>query len=239
MSSPNSKPGQPDGARPAGRKPRADGVESRRAILHAAANLATTRGLEALSIGDLAQHIGMSKSGLYAHFKSKEELELATIETAAEIFERDVLTPASASPGGLPRVRALAEAFLGHLQRRVFPGGCFFATVLAQQASRPGRVRDRLMELQKQWLGQFAEALGQARDDGELPRDTDIDQLVFEITAMMVRANFTWIVTGDPQVLDQARVGVDHVLEGVAGPTGGKRQSSERGAPRKRSRPRS
>src|SRR5262245_11842156 len=78
-----------------GRKPRADGVESRGAILHAAANLATTRGLEGLSIGELAEHIGMSKSGLYAHFKSKEELELATIETAAEIFERDVLVPAS------------------------------------------------------------------------------------------------------------------------------------------------
>ena len=90
-----------------GRKPRADGVESRRTILLAAANLATTRGLEGLSIGELAQHIGMSKSGLYAHFKSKEELELATIETAAEIFERDVLGPAGESPGGLSRVLAL------------------------------------------------------------------------------------------------------------------------------------
>src|SRR6267142_2493963 len=91
------------------RKPRADGIESRRAILVAAANLATTRGLEGLSIGELAQHIGMSKSGLYAHFKSKEELELATIDTAAEIFEVAVIRPASASPGGLGRVLALSE----------------------------------------------------------------------------------------------------------------------------------
>src|SRR6478736_449440 len=88
-----------------GRKPRADGIVSRGVILNAAARLATTRGLEALSIGDLAQHIGMSKSGLYAHFKSKEELELATIETAAEIFARDVLTPVGESPRGLGRVR--------------------------------------------------------------------------------------------------------------------------------------
>ena len=94
--------------------------ECRQAILRGAANLATIDGLKGLSIGDLAAHIGMSKSGLYAHFKSKEELELATIETAAEIFERDVLAPASASPGGLARVRALSEAFLGHLERRVF-----------------------------------------------------------------------------------------------------------------------
>jgi AcrR family transcriptional regulator len=227
-----------DGEKRVMRKPRADGVESRRAILHAAANLATTHGLEGLSIGELAQHIGMSKSGLYAHFKSKEELELATIETAAEVFERDVLGPASASPGGLKRVLALSEAFLRHLERRVFPGGCFFATVLAQLASRPGRARDRVMEGQQRWLLQFVEALGQARDGGELPRETDVDQLVFEITAMMVRANFTWIVTGDTHVLDQARIGICHVLERVAGQPGSKRPPSEKRARRERSRSR-
>src|SRR6476620_6514096 len=176
----DSESRQTDGGKPVGRKPRADGVESRRTILLAAAKLGTTRGLEGLSIGELAQHIGMSKSGLYAHFKSKEELELATIETAAEIFARDVLGPASESPGGLGRVRALSEAFLGHLERRVFPGGCFFATVAAQLASRPGRARDRVMEVQQRWIAQVAEALGQAVEGGELPRDTDINQLVFE-----------------------------------------------------------
>src|SRR5439155_23374709 len=207
----------PDGGGRAGRKPRADGVESRRTILLAAANLATTRGLEGLSIGELAQHIGMSKSGLYAHFKSKEELELATIETAAEIFVRDVLGPAGKSPGGLPRVLALSEAFLRHLERRVFPGGCFFATVAVQLASRPGRPRDRVMALQRRWLDQFAEALGQAVAGGELPRDTDIDQLVFEITAMLLRSNFAWVVTGETRVLEQARAGIHHVLGRVKG----------------------
>ena len=217
-----------------GRKPRADGVESRRAILNAAANLATTRGLEGLSIGELAQHIGMSKSGLYAHFKSKEELELATIETAAEIFERDVLGPAGESPGGLGRVLALGEAFLEHLERRVFPGGCFFATVSAQLASRPGRARDRVMELQRRWVEQFAEALGQAIAADELPRGADVEQLVFEITAMMIRANFTWIATGEARVLEQARVGIRHVLERVAGSTGCESRSFKRQATRQR-----
>src|SRR4051812_27800390 len=227
--------GRSEAERRAGRKPRADGVESRRAILHAAANLATTRGLEGLSIGELAQHIGMSKSGLYAHFKSKEELELATIETAAEVFARDVLAPVSESPGGLERVQALSEAFLGHLERRVFPGGCFFATVSAQLASRPGRARDRVMEVQQRWLAQFAEALGQAVEGGELPRDTDIEQLVFEITAMMVRANFSWIATGDTRVLDQARIGIRNVLDRVVGQPGSKRQPSEKRARRESS----
>ncbi|HEX5273219.1 MAG TPA: TetR/AcrR family transcriptional regulator [Gemmataceae bacterium] len=237
MSSDVFESGRSGGERRAGRKPRADGVESRRAILHAAANLATTRGLEGLSVGELAEHIGMSKSGLYAHFKSKEELELATIETAAEIFARDVLAPVSGSPGGLGRVQALSEAFLGHLERRVFPGGCFFATVSAQLASRPGRARDRVMEVQRRWMAQFAEALGQARDGGELPRDTDVEQAVFEVTAMLVRANFAWIATGDTRVLEQARVGIRHVLERVAGHAGGKGQASEKRATRKRSRP--
>jgi AcrR family transcriptional regulator len=209
-------------------------VESRRAILLAAANLATTRGLEGLSVGELAQHIGMSKSGLYAHFKSKEELELATIETAAEIFGREVLATAGTSAGGLGRVRDLCEAFLGHLERRVFPGGCFFATVSAQLASRPGRPRDRVMELQAQWLGQFAAALGQAVDAGELPRGADVGQLVFEVTAMLVRANFAWIVTGDPQVLEQARTGVRHALERAGGHTGRSSRSTSPGGSKTR-----
>src|SRR3954453_13341426 len=227
-----------DGGKFMARKPRADGVESRRTILLAAANLATTLGLEGLSIGELAQHIGMSKSGLYAHFKSKEELELATIETAAEIFERDVLGPAGASPEGLPRVRALSEAFLGHLERRVFPGGCFFATVAVQLASRPGRPHDRVMAMQRRWIEQFAEALGEAVAGGELPRDTDIDQLVFEITAMLVRANFSWVVTGETRVLEQAWAGIHHVLGRVAGHNAPEGRSSGRGATRKRSRSR-
>ena len=220
------------------RRLRVEGESTRSAILRAAVSLASVDGLEGLSIGNLAAEVGMSKSGLYAHFKSKEELELATIETAAEIFERDVLGPAGESPGGLSRVLALSEAFLRHLERRVFPGGCFFATVSAQLASRPGRPRDRVMELQNRWLEQFAEALGQAVAGGELPRDTEIDQLVFEITAMMVRANFTWIVTGETRVLEQARIGIRHVLELVAGHTGCETRSPERRATRERSRSR-
>ena len=208
---PSERPGQ------AARKPRADGVESRRAILQAAAALATTRGLDGLSLGELARHIGMSKSGLFAHFRSKEELELATIETAAEVFAAEVLRPAADSPGGLARLFALSEAFLGHLKRRVFPGGCFFATVSVQLAASPGRPRERVMEFVREWQAQFTDALGQARDAGELPRDADIDQLAFEVTAMLVRANFTWVVTGAPHVLDQARTGIKNALERAGG----------------------
>lgn len=232
----------PDSARADGRsrptrKPRTDGLESRRAILNAAAQLATTRGLESLSIGELAGHIGMSKSGLYAHFKSKEELELATIETAAEIFDRDVLRPARESPGGLGRVLTLTESFLGHLERRVFPGGCFFANVAVQLAARPGRPRDRVMELMGQWVAAFHDALGEAIARGELPPDTDIHQMAFELNAMLVRANFHWILTGELSSLEQGRTGIRHVIERASAREGkGARPSEKRPA---RERPRS
>jgi AcrR family transcriptional regulator len=218
MNPKNTSTGDPGAGTATGRKARADGAQSRQAILHAAARLATTRGLEALSIGELAQHIGMSKSGLYAHFKSKEELELAAIETAAEIFRREVLAPARESPGGLGRVGALAGAFLRHLERRVFPGGCFIASVMAQLAARPGRPHDRAAEMLRKWEEQFVEAIGDAVRAGELPGGAEVGQLVFEVTAMLGQANFTWVQTGDVRVLDRARVGIRHVLERASAP---------------------
>lgn len=199
------------------RKARADGVESRRVILDAAARLATTHGLEGLSIGELARHIGMSKSGLYAHFKSKEELELATINTAAEIFEEDVIRKVPDTLRGTARVTALSEAFFQHLARRVYPGGCFFATVAAQLAARPSQARDRVVRMQGEWVAKFVAALQQACDDGELPPDADLNQLVFEITAMMFQANFAWILTEDQRVLEQARKGIRSILTCAAG----------------------
>jgi AcrR family transcriptional regulator len=218
MQSPKKETALRPTARPA-RRSRADGLKSRQAILDAAARLATTHGLEGLSIGVLAEHIGMSKSGLYAHFKSKEELELATIDTAAEIFENDVLGKVPESLRGLARVTELSEAFLQHLARRVYPGGCFFATVAAQLAPRPGKARDRVSKLQGEWVAQFASALRQARDDGEIQPDADLDQIVFEITAMLFRTNFAWIVAANERVLDQARIGIRNVLSRVAGQT--------------------
>src|SRR5690242_20010784 len=114
------------------RRRRSDGERSRRAILHEAARLATVDGVDGLSLGRLADAVGMSKSGLFAHFKSKEELQLATIETADEIFEEVVITPALRADPGTPRLEAFAERFLAHLRDEVFPGGCFFASSAAE-----------------------------------------------------------------------------------------------------------
>src|SRR5512132_272743 len=114
------------------RKRRSDGERSRSAILRAAGQLATVEGLDGLSIGRLADAVGMSKSGLFAHFGSKEELQLATIEAAGAIFIEDVVQPASVATTGIERLRLLTEGFLQHVENDVFPGGCFFASVAAE-----------------------------------------------------------------------------------------------------------
>ena len=136
----NARPPE-SGAEPQ-RRQRSDGLRSREAILREAARLATVEGIEGLSLGRLADAVGMSKSGLFAHFRSKEELQLATIETADAIFQAEVVNPALAAAPGIARLRALCEAFLDHLERGVFPGGCFFASVAAEIDTHPGPVRD-------------------------------------------------------------------------------------------------
>src|SRR5512135_1578648 len=123
----SSGPGARRGRAP--RRRRSDGEQSRNAILDEAARLATVEGIGGLSIGRLADAVGMSKSGLFAHFGSKEELQLATIETASALFAEQVIEPASAAPTGLERLRRLAENFLRHVEGGVYPGGCFFASV--------------------------------------------------------------------------------------------------------------
>ena len=188
------------------------GEATRAAILLAAAQLATTRGLQGLSIGDLASHLGMSKSGLYAHFKSKEELELATIETAAQIFDREVLQLVRDSLPGSRRLMTLVDAFLSHLERRVFPGGCFFAGVAAELDTRPGRARDRVLEVLVQWRSLIRQCLDEARTQKEI-RDVDLDQAVFEIQAMLTAANFLFVMTDDSTLLQQARKGIEHILD--------------------------
>jgi AcrR family transcriptional regulator len=161
----------------------------------------------------------MSKSGLYAHFKSKEDLELATIEMAADIFGCEVLHPALEAPAGIQRLRALINSFLAHLERRVFPGGCFFAAVAMELSTRPGSPRDRVVEMQQKWLGLLKQCFLDAQASGEINSAADPTQAVFETQAMLLAANFLFIMTGDLTTLAQARTGVEHVLERLASGT--------------------
>src|SRR5262249_20293066 len=190
----------------------AKGQASRDTILRTAAKLATMKGLDGLSIGDLAAEVGMSKSGLYAHFKSKEELELATIATAAAIFDTEVLQPVATAPAGIARLKSLANSYLAHIERRGFPGGCFFAAVLAALDTRPGPVRDRVVEVLNAWVSLLRQCILDAQALGEIDPHAEIDQAVFEIQAMLLAANFLFVMTNDPLRLTQARHGVENVL---------------------------
>ena len=195
---------------------RADGERSRQAILEEAARLATVEGLEGLSIGRLASAVGMSKSGLYAHFKSKLELQLATIETADTVFRSEVVGPGLAAPAGTARVLALCDAFLSHVERRTFPGGCFFAAVAAEMNVRPGPVRDRIGEFVGGWMGAIEGGIREAQSLGEIAAEADPTQLAFETNAMLIGANLAFPLFGDPRILERARVGVRERLRGAA-----------------------
>src|SRR5215831_2719390 len=163
------------------RRRRSDGERSRSAILNEAAKLATVEGLSGLSIARLADAVGMSKSGLFAHFGSKEELQLATIEAAGVIFAAEVVDPALVEPTGIGRLRALAEGFLDHVGRQVFPGGCFFASIAAEMDTHPGPVRDKAIEVVADWSDHLVAAAREAREEGALGAAEDAEQLAFEI----------------------------------------------------------
>jgi AcrR family transcriptional regulator len=194
------------------RKRRSDGERSRRAILNEAAKLATVEGLSGLSIARLADAVGMSKSGLFAHFGSKEELQLATIERASEIFAADVVDPAFAEPTGMGRLSALADRFLDHVERQVFPGGCFFASVATEMDTHPGPVRDKAFEVVEDWTGHIVAAARSAQDEGAISASEDVEQLAFEIDAYLLLANAAFVISGERAPLDRARRAIERRL---------------------------
>ena len=193
----------PDG--PPVRKAREDGVRTRKAILHQAVSLATVEGLEGLSIGGLAKALGISKSGLYAHFGSKQELQLATIEEADRVFHLEVIDPALAAPEGLPRLISVCDHFFDHLQRQTFPGGCFFAGAILEMGTRPGPVKERIGAFQLSFVGLILGFALKAQELGELPDGEDITLLVFELNGIILAANASFVMSNDPAMLEMAR----------------------------------
>jgi len=179
-------------------------------ILRRAADIASVEGLEGLSIGRLAAELDVSKSGVFAHFGSKEELQLATVRAAAKIFVDTVVTPAFREPAGLPRLRALCEGWLDYSERRTFPGGCFFAAVQPEFSSRPGRVRDSIAEAGEKWTALIREAAVQSGLE-------DPDQLAFEVVAFLEAANVQAVLHDFPGAYDRARVAVRERLTRVVG----------------------
>ena len=180
-------------------------MSRREAILDRSVTLASEEGLEALTIGRLSSDLGLSKSGLFGHFGSKEELQLATVDAAAQVFFREVIGPAQEKPEGEERLREYCDRFVSYLERGVFSGGCFFAQAVAEFDSRPGIVRDKLRETQAAWGGELAK---QAKIAGA----EDPAQLAFEILSLVLGANAAHQLFEDERVFERARAAIDRRL---------------------------
>jgi AcrR family transcriptional regulator len=198
------------------RRQRSDGKASRAAILDEAARLATVEGIDGLSLGRLADAVGKSKSGLFAHFGSKEELQLATVETANSIFEEQVLEPASDTAPGLERLRALLDAYLRYVESGTFPGGCFFASVLVEVSMQPGAVRDRLTAFMQDWLGRIEAAIRDAQREGDIRKSEDPGQLAFELESSLLLANTQFAVAQNHEPIERGRRAIERRLEEAA-----------------------
>lgn len=169
--------------------------------------VASTEGLEGLTIGRLAGDVGMSKSGVIGHFGTREALQLAALEQAGEVFRREVVEPARAHAAGADRLHAIAERWLDYLERRVFPGGCFFAAATLEFDDRPGPVRDRLEAGQRAWIAYIAH-------HAELAGHAEPRQLAFEMYALVLGTNATHQLLAEPDVFTRARQAMKRLLAG-------------------------
>jgi AcrR family transcriptional regulator len=195
------------------------GDRTRQAILTHASRMASAEGLEAVSLQRLASDLGISKSGLFAHFGSKEELQLATVEEAARVFTDEVLRPGLKAPAGLGRVWAMCNAFLSYLKRSVFPGGCFFEAAVSEFDSKPGPVRDAVVEKRGYWVRSLARAIREAQAAGDVQPDVDADQVGWELSCLLVGANGSFVIDGGNTGIERARRAIRDRLERIATPS--------------------
>lgn len=179
--------------------------KTRRDILRNAVDIASAEGLEGLSIGRLATELKMSKTGIFAHFGSKEQLQLATIDAAKQIFTEQVVQPSLRHPRGIARLRAMLENWIGYVERIVFRGGCFFAAAAAEFDSRPGAVRDEIAGLTKAWVAALQDEIVFGRSAREMLASVDPVQLAFELHAYVQEANWAFKLFNDKSAFSHAR----------------------------------
>lgn len=178
---------------------------TRERILEHSVQIASAEGLESLTIGRLAADLGMSKSGLFGHFGSKEELQLATIEAGSEIFGRTVIRPAKDEPAGAPRLSRLVHNFVDYLEQATFEGGCFWGSVQAEFDNRPGPVRDMIKEKLSVWLDVL-------RDQATVAGVDDPEQLTFELYSICQGANLQYQLYADAEIFARARAALERLL---------------------------
>ncbi|MEU9299976.1 TetR/AcrR family transcriptional regulator [Streptomyces sp. NPDC048269] len=195
------------------------GNQTRRTVLDRTMGIASVDGLDGLSLGKIAADLGLSKSGVFALFGSKEDLQLATVRAAVDVFVDEVVRPMREDPAGLAKAWRVCELWLDYSGRRVFPGGCFFYGVSAEFDARPGPVRDEIAKARSDWTRYIERVLEEARLAGGFRDGTDpadVPQLAFEVIALMELANAHSVLHEDPAAYERAGRGILDRLRAVA-----------------------
>jgi AcrR family transcriptional regulator len=240
LPSPSNKPSLPDDAPRRGARPLQKGQQTRAIILEAALGLASHMGLEGLSIGALADVTKMSKSGVFAHFGSREELQIAVVTEYHAKFEEEVFFPAIREPRGLPRLRALYERWVRRVSVEI-DSGCIYISGAVEFDDRPGPVRDALVTMVKAWHAALHKAIVLALDAGHLRADADVEQIVFELHGLILSLHHDARFMRRPGALARAGIAFERIVNFYATPeglkTGGASISKSGGAAAKKQRP--
>ncbi|MDQ0939474.1 AcrR family transcriptional regulator [Streptomyces sp. V1I1] len=192
------------------------GNQTRRLVLERTTNIASAEGLEGLSLGRIATELKLSKSGVFALFGSKEELQLATVRAAVDVYVDHVVRPTRELPPGAARVGALCRHWLDYSASRVFTGGCFFHAVTAEFDARSGPVHDAIAQARADWVRYVERTIEEARLTGGLDAELDVPQLAFEIIALMEAANAESVLHDDDSAYDKAGRGILSRLRAAA-----------------------
>jgi AcrR family transcriptional regulator len=194
------------------RRSNTEAAQTRATIIDRAVQTASIEGLEGVTIGRLADDLGMSKAGVIGHFGSKTDLQRAALQQAQKIFRAEVWDRAKERPPGLPRLSAICDAWIKHVANSPFPGGCFMCTVATEWDARAGDLHDEVRDSWRLWLKLLAREAAVARDVGELPPETDPDQVAFELNAIAMALNQSLQLFGDRRGPARARRAVGRVL---------------------------
>lgn len=194
------------------------GAETRAAILPKAMALASEKGLDGISIGNLAKEVGLSKSGLFAHFESKENLQQEVLAAAVERFVSTVVVPALKQPRGLPRIHALFENWMRWSRHPCMPGGCLFIAAANELDDRPGPLRERLVAYQRDWIDTLATAARIAVAEGQLRPDLDVEQFAYNFYSIILAYHHFSRLIRDPDAEERARRSFEGLLAAAKSP---------------------
>jgi AcrR family transcriptional regulator len=187
------------------------GAETRAAILDEAIAIASQVGFDALTIGQLAERTDMSKSGLFAHFKSKEQLQLQALERARERFIDVVVRPALATRRGEKRARALFDGWLAWIEGAL-PGGCVFIAAAAEVDDRPGPLREAVVRHERDLMEMITTVAGTAVDEGEWRTDLDLDQFGFEMYGVLLAHHHAFRLMHDARAIERTRAAFESLV---------------------------